>query len=177
MVFILSFLPCVSSHQCNDLCETVLVKRKTHLTKVWHEFSLPKCYIFTQWLAFWWFCINSFVILKTPQKVEGSGSRALPSSSRPAHAPRTLQPSVLKKGAPCQRFLLYILIIPQGVHIWHCPLNLHVYFLNAHFDMLQNLNNVACMVAIWFFVCVRKHESNLPTNILTRVGKEMWCLR
>ena len=34
------------------------------------------------------------------------------------------------------------------------------------------LNNVASMVVTYFFVYVRKHESNLPTNVHTTVGKK-----
>jgi len=30
------------------------------------------------------------------------------------------------------------------------------------------LNNVTCMLVVLFFLCVRKHASKVPTNILTR---------
>ena len=34
------------------------------------------------------------------------------------------------------------------------------------------LKNYACLGVIFFLVCVRKHKSNLPTNIRTTVGKK-----
>ena len=31
------------------------------------------------------------------------------------------------------------------------------------------LNSVTCMLVVLFFLCVRKHESKVPTNILRRI--------
>ena len=41
---------------------------------------------------------------------------------------------------------------------------------NKHFDMFFKIK--ACIGVNYFLVCVRKHESNLPTNMLTTVGKK-----
>ena len=46
----------------------------------------------------------------------------------------------------------------------------HVSNINTHFDMFFKIK--ACMGIIYFLVCVRKHKSNLSTNIRTTVGKK-----
>ena len=49
--------------------------------------------------------------------------------------------------------------------------NLHRLFnmccINTHFDMFFKIK--ACMGVIYFLVCVRRYESNLPTNICLTV--------
>ena len=47
--------------------------------------------------------------------------------------------------------------------------NMYTYSINTHFDMF--LNNVTCMLVVLFFLWARKHESKVPTNIITRMGK------
>ena len=42
--------------------------------------------------------------------------------------------------------------------------------INTHFDMFFKIK--ACIGIIYFLVCVRKHKSNLSTNICTTVGKK-----
>ena len=49
-------------------------------------------------------------------------------------------------------------------------------YINTHFDMFFKIE--ACMGVIYFLICVRKHESNLPTNcnICATAGKQtQWC--
>ena len=145
-----------------DFCETVLVKN-THLAKVWFEFSLPKCCIFT--LAFWWYCTNSLVSLEMPKR---KWQGCCPRAPAGAYAPRTLRSSVLKKELPASSFLQYIL--PRKCTLLTLSVNsLICIHINTHVDM--SLNNVTCMLVVLFFLCIRKHESKLPTNILTRTGK------
>ena len=152
-----------------DFCETLLVKR-TH-TLLRYDMKFPfHITIFLRWL-YDGSVLTHLWALKTTNKKGQRREGRCPWAPAEAYAPRTLWPSVIGKRAPCQLFLLYIL--PQSARYWPCPCNMH--FINTHFDMF--LNKVAWMVALWFFVCVRKHESKLPTNALTRVGKETWCLR
>ena len=42
--------------------------------------------------------------------------------------------------------------------------------VNTHFDMFSKIK--ACMGVIYFLVCVRRYESNLPSNICMIVGKK-----
>ena len=42
--------------------------------------------------------------------------------------------------------------------------------INTHFDMFSKIK--ACMGVIYFLICVRKHDSNLPTNFCSTVGDE-----
>ena len=164
MVFIESCLPCFYN---NNMCLWLLWnsggKKHTHLAEVWFEFSLPKCCIFT--LAFWWYCTNSLVSLEMPKrKWQGCCPRA-PSG---AYVPRTLRSSVLKKELPASSFLQYIL--PRKCTLLTLSVNsLICIHTNTHVDM--SLNNVTCMLVVLFFLCIRKHESKVPTNILTRTGK------
>ena len=46
-------------------------------------------------------------------------------------------------------------------------------YINTHFDMFSKIE--ACMGVIYLLICVRKHESNLPTNICATAGKKTKC--
>ena len=81
--------------------------------------------------------------------------------------PRPCKSELWKNDLSANLFLLHVL--PQSV------INLH-----RHFNML-NINTYiltyfweikACMGVIYFLVCVKKHKSNLSTNIHTIVRKK-----
>ena len=121
------FLPMVFIESCfhvfhhDNMCLWLLWnsvgKKNTHLAKVWFEFSLPKCCIFT--LAFWWYCTNSLVSLEMQKK---QMARALlPLSSR--RDLRTLDPanqcSKKTTSLPAHFCCIYF---PRSVLYWHCLL-------------------------------------------------------
>ena len=86
-----------------------------------------------------------------------------------AYAPRTLRTWVLKKWPPSQPFFCCICMYStQSVRKLHWRFNIST--INTHFDMFWKIK--ACMGVIYFLVCVWKHESNLPTNMHTTVGKK-----
>ena len=96
----------------------------------------------------------------------------LPSNSRRGlRALDPANPSSEKMTSQPTFFLLHVL--PQSVRKLHRLFNIST--INTHFDMFWKIK--ACMGVIYFLVCVRKHESNLPTNMHTTVGKKtQWCV-
>ena len=83
--------------------------------------------------------------------------------------PGTCESEFWKNDLPANLFLLHVL--PQKCYIY-VKLNrlFNMSNLNTHFDMFWKIK--ACMGVIYFLVCVWKHESNLPTNMHTTVGKK-----
>ena len=145
-------------------CKTVLVKKYTPCQgMIW--FSLTKVVSFT--LAFMWelnYTIKAWLSLRKTWK---NGSRALPSNSRRGlRAPDPANPSSEKMTSQPTFFLLHVL--PQSVRKLHRLFNIST--INTHFDMFLKIK--ACMGVIYFLVRVRKHESNLPSNMHTTVGKK-----
>ena len=106
--------------------------------------------------------------LKKPQK-KGSGLRGAALELQPRlMRPGPCDPVFQKNELPAHSFLLYIL--PRKCNLLTLSVNsLICIHINTHFDMF--LNNVTCMLVVLFFLCVRKLESKVPTNILTRMGK------
>ena len=96
---------------------------------------------------------------------EGAALKLLPGLTRPGPCKAVFQ----KNDLPASSFLLYIL--PRKCTLLALSVNsLICIHINTHFDMF--LNNVTCMLVVLFFLCVRKHESKVPTNIRTRFNGE-----
>ena len=94
------------------------------------------------------------------------GSRVLPLNSRRGlRAPDPANPSSEKMTS--QPTFFCCMYFPKSVIKLHRLFNMS--YINTHFDMF--LKNYGYGV-IFFLVCVRKHKSNLPTNIRTTVGKK-----
>ena len=136
-----------------DFWKTVLVKN-THLAKVWFDFPLPNAIFFT--LAFKWYftyTIEAPLSLRTSCKKSRGHCPRAPTG---AYAPRILRTRVLKKWPPSQ------LVFAKSVMNLHRLFNMS--YINTHFYICFSKIE-AYMGVIYFLICVRKHESNLPTNI------------
>ena len=96
------------------------------------------------------------------KRLEGAALEIKPGLTRPGPC----KPEFWKKWPPSQLFLLHVLL--QSIINLHWLFNLSN--INSHFDMFFKIK--ACMGVIYFLMCVRKHESNLPTNICTTAGEE-----
>ena len=82
--------------------------------------------------------------------------------------PGPCEAAFYKNDLPASSFLQYIL--PRKCTLLTLSVNsLICIHINTYVDM--SLNNVTCMLVVLFFLCIRKHESKVPTNILTRAGK------
>ena len=90
------------------------------------------------------------------------------------YAPRTLRSStcVLKKWPHSQPF--FAARTPQSVINLHRLFNMSI--IQTH--ILTYFWKIKAGVGvIYFLVCVGKHDSNLPTNSRTKVGKKtQWCV-
>ena len=151
----------------NDFCETVLVKKKHTLPR--YDLNFPFQYavfLILHWLFDGTYTAQThlWALKRQKRNVEGAALELPLGLTRP----EPCEPVFHKNNLPASSFGLYILprkctLLTLAVHslLW-----VHV---NTHFDML--LNNVTCMLVVLFFLCVRKHESKVPTNILTRMGK------
>ena len=129
-----------------------------------------KCCIFT--LAFWWYCTNSLVSLETPEEnVESAALELPPGLTRP----RPCKPVFEKKRTSLSALFCCIHTSPEVYFVDTSVNSLICIHINTHFDMF--LNNVTCMLVVLFFPCVWKHESKVPTNIITRMGNKTQCLR
>ena len=94
--------------------------------------------------------------------LEGAALELPPGLTRPGPC----EPEFWKNDLPANFFLLHVL--PQSVRKLHRLFNIST--INTHLTYFWKIK--ACMGVIYFLVCVRKHESNLPTNMHTTVGKK-----
>ena len=78
---------------------------------------------------------------------------------------RPCEPEFWKNDLPANLFLLHVL--PQSVKLHQL---FHMSNINAHLTCFSKIK--ACMGVKYVLVCVRKHKSNLSTNICTTVGKK-----
>ena len=95
-------------------------------------------------------------------RLEGTALELPPGLMRPWPC----EPKFWKNDLPANLFLLRV--VPQ------CVIKLHRLFhtsnRNTHLSCFSKIK--ACMGVKYFLVCVRKHKSNLSTNIRTTVGKK-----
>ena len=96
------------------------------------------------------------------KQLEGTALEHLPGLM----CPGPCKPMFQKNNLLANLFLLPV--APQSVINLHWVFNLSN--RNTHFDMFLKIK--ACKGVIYFLICVRKHESNLPTNIRTTAGEE-----
>ena len=82
------------------------------------------------------------------------------------HAPDPASPSFEKNDLPANLFLLHISLQTTINLHWHFNLS-NITHILPYFSKIK-----ACMGVIYFLICVRKHESNLSTNIRTTAGEE-----
>ena len=103
------------------------------------------------------------------KRLEGAALELLPGLTRPGPC----EPEFWKNDLPANLFLLHVLPVGQSLIKLHRLFNISN--INTHFDIcFEKLRHV-----IYFLVCVRKHESNLPTNIHTTVlvrKKTQWYI-
>ena len=87
------------------------------------------------------------------------------------YVPQTLRTQVLKKMTSQPTFFCCT-YFPKSVIKLHRLFNTSN--INTFWHVFEKLRHV-CVIN--FLVCVRKHKSNLPTNIRTTVGKKtQWCV-
>ena len=117
----------------------------------------------------WLFSSTLLTQLKPPEaseqaakKVEGAALKLPPGLMRPGPC----EPVFWKNDPPANLFLLCI--IPKSVINLHRLFNMP--YINTHFDIFFKIK--AWLGVIYFLVCVRRYESNLPTNIYHDSGEE-----
>ena len=147
-------------------------KKNTHLAKVCFEFLF---------LMLWLYTGTGFLMVlhkltcepwnttnKYRAAVEGAALKLLPGLTRPGPCdPRVLY--IKTSSLPTLFCCIYFPKVYLIVTIFLICIYKHTFW--------HVLSYLPCMVVIYFFVCGRKHELKLPTNILTRVWKETQSLR
>ena len=94
--------------------------------------------------------------------LEGTALKLPPGLTRPGPC----EPEFRKNDLPANLFLLHVL--PQNCNKF-TPALKYVEYKHTLWHVFENLRHVWVS---YILVCVRKHKSNLPTNICTTVGKK-----
>ena len=99
---------------------------------------------------------------KLKKLLEGTALKLLPGLT----GPNTVSPSFEKNDLPANFFCCMCTSPKYNKFIWLFNLSNIKHILTC-FSKIK-----ACMGVIYFLVCVRRYESNLPTNICMTVGKK-----
>ena len=164
MVFIMTFITTLCFY---DFCKTVLVKKCTPCQGVvW--VSPSKCHIFyTGFLVVLY--LHNWSPLKPQNKLQKK-TRALPLSSRrglcaPDHANPSSEKMTSQPTWFCCAYFSKSVMNLHWLFNMSCIIHILTYFSK----------NEVRMDVIYFLICVRKHKSNLPTNICATGGnKTQW---